>query len=75
MRYSSDVPKTIESTDTRGIAFLIGQDTEGHWLAVETSGLRGGIFVNKDAALSYAKFETDRRAGAILLAAGPLHLT
>ena len=55
-------------------AFLVGQDGEGHWLAVETHGLGGGIFVNRDAALHYALGETGRRPGAILLTPGPIRL-
>ncbi|MGD0633722.1 MAG: hypothetical protein ABSA13_05535 [Beijerinckiaceae bacterium] len=52
--------------------FLVGEDGEGHWLAVETHGLGGGIFVTKDAALNYARRETDKRPGAVTLARWPV---
>jgi hypothetical protein len=52
--------------------FLVGEDGEGHWLAVETHGLGGGIFVTKDAALNYARRETDKRPGAVTVARWPV---
>ena len=55
-------------------AFLVGQDREGHWLAVETHGRGGGIFMNREAALHYALAETARRPGAIALTPGPIRL-
>ena len=48
-------------------AFLVGRDAEGHWLAVETHGLGGGIFRDQRAALHYAVAETDHRPGAVRL--------
>jgi hypothetical protein len=38
--------------------YVIGRDREGHWLALETHGRGGGIFVSREAALAYAGFET-----------------
>ncbi len=55
-------------------SFLIGRDTEGHWLAVETHGLAGGFFTSQDAALRYASFETDHRKGAIRVVTEPVAL-
>lgn len=55
-------------------AFLVGQDREGHWLAVETRGRGGGIFTNREAALHYALAETARRPGGIALAPEPIRL-
>jgi hypothetical protein len=48
--------------------FLVGQDREGHWLAVETHGLGGGIFRTCRDALHYAAAETGRRPDAVRLA-------
>ncbi len=45
--------------------FVIGQDQEGYWLAVETHGRGGGLFISREAALKYAEFETDHRPGAV----------
>jgi hypothetical protein len=54
--------------------FLVGQDSEGHWLAVETHGLGGGMFVNRAAALHYALSETGKRPGAVSMAPQPIAL-
>ena len=48
-------------------AFIVGQNQRGAWVALETHGLAGGIFVSRNAALHYAEFETDHRPGAIRL--------
>jgi hypothetical protein len=45
--------------------FVVGQDCEGYWLAVEKHGRGGGLFISHDAALKYAEFETDHRPGAV----------
>jgi len=52
------------SRDT-GLQFVIGQDETGHWVAVESTGRGGGIFVNRNAALKYATFEAGRRPNAV----------
>jgi hypothetical protein len=49
------------------LSFIIGQDRRGHWIVRETHGRGGGIFVSRDAALTYAGFESDHRPGAVLL--------
>ncbi len=54
--------------------FVVGQDGEGHWLAVETHGLGGGLFASKAAAMHYALFEAEGRANAVVLAIEPLSL-
>ena len=55
-------------------SFVVGRDNEGHWLAVATHGLGGGLFASKEAALRYANFETDRREGAVAVVAEPITL-
>ncbi|WP_162375434.1 RAG2 PHD domain containing protein [Ancylobacter sp. TS-1] len=47
--------------------FLVGQDRQGHWLAVERHGLAGGIFATREAALRYARDESQRRPGTVRL--------
>ena len=54
-------------------AFLVGQDGEGHWLAVETHGHGGGIFVSRDKAVRYARDEC-RQPDAIRFVDGPIRL-
>lgn len=58
-------PARSSASPAPGPAFLVGCDAEGHWLAVETHGLGGGIFRDKQAALHYACAETGRRIGAV----------
>ena len=53
------------STLTDTPHYLVGPDAAGHWLAVETHGSGGGLFVSLDAALHYARSETGRREGAV----------
>lgn len=55
-------------------SYVVGQNARGNWVAVETHGLAGGIFVSRDAALHYAEFETDHRPGAVHLASRSLDL-
>lgn len=56
------------------VAYLVGQDGEGHWLAVEIHGLGGGIFASRDEAFRYARDESHRLPGAVRLAEGPVRL-
>jgi len=46
-----------------GLQFIVGQDETGRWIVVESHGRGGGIFVNRQAALNYAAFESGRDAG------------
>lgn len=57
-----------------GASYVVGRDTEGHWLAVETHGLGGGLFTSREAAFRYACFETDRRKGAVAVVSEPVSL-
>jgi hypothetical protein len=56
-------------------SFTVGQNPKGAWIALETHGLAGGIFVSRDTALHYAQFETGHRPGAVRFASRPLELT
>lgn len=55
-------------------SFLVGCDANGHWLAVETHGLGGGIFRDRQAAVHYATAETGRRLGAVQVSESVLSL-
>ena len=50
--------------------FLIGRDSEGHWVARDTQGLRGGLFVDRTEALKFALFENGRRPQAVVMVPG-----
>ncbi|WP_158811039.1 hypothetical protein [Beijerinckia sp. L45] len=72
MLEGSESPVVPISADAH--QFLVGQDAQGHWLAVETHGLGGGIFITRDAALHYALSETGKRPGAVSFAPLPITL-
>lgn len=54
------------------LSYLVGQDGEGHWVAVETGGRAGGIFRSRQDAIRYACVETGCRPDDVKLAAGPI---
>ncbi|MCJ2089722.1 RAG2 PHD domain containing protein [Methylobacterium sp. E-005] len=54
------------------LSYLVGQDGEGHWVAVEAGGRAGGIFRSRQDAIRYACVETGCRPDDVKLAAGPL---
>lgn len=66
--------RTTSSDQAEDVAFLVGQDEEGHWLAVETHGLGGGMFRTRDKAVRFARDESHRLPGAVRLADGPIRL-
>lgn len=54
--------------------FVVGQDPEGHWVAIEIHGRAGGLFRTRQAAFDYAVGETDHRPDAVLLSADRIAL-
>ena len=46
--------------------FLLGRNSRGQWVAQDQSGRRGGLFVNRAAALKFALFENGRRPELIV---------
>ena len=74
MKTDSNVPDAGYMPPVPASAFLVGQDREGRWLAVQAGGRRGGIFLSRDAAVHYARDETERREGAVSFVAAPLRL-
>lgn len=67
-------PGAAPRIDLVATDYVVGPDAQGFWLAVETHGRGGGIFVDADSALHFAQSETARRPGAVHLAPGPLRL-
>ncbi|WP_092042203.1 hypothetical protein [Methylobacterium pseudosasicola] len=49
--------------------FVVGQDPEGHWVAIEIHGRAGGLFRSREAAFDYAVGETGHRPDAVQLSA------
>lgn len=56
------------------VAFLVGRDGDGHWLAVETHGLGGGIFKDLEKATRYARDESHGQPGAVRFVDEPIRL-
>ena len=55
--------------------FIIGQDATGHWLALETHHLGGGLFKSCQNAIRFVEHETGHRAGAYELSSTPMSLS
>ena len=54
--------------------FMMGQDQQGNWVVQEQNGVRGGLFVDRDAALRYVRSENGDRAQAIIMVSGIFEL-
>jgi hypothetical protein len=54
--------------------FLVGKDSQGHWVARDQSGLCGGIFVGRAEALKFAIAENGNRPQAVVVVPGVLEL-
>ena len=73
---NAEKPPSTSIPATRShLNFVVGRDPEGHWLAVETHGLGGGIFASRDAAVHYAAFEGCCACEAIQVVPTAIELT
>jgi hypothetical protein len=54
--------------------FMVGQDQHGNWVVQEQNGIRGGLFVDRDAALRFVRSENGGRRQAVILISGILEL-
>jgi hypothetical protein len=54
--------------------FVIGQDDEGHWIAMDAEGREGGLFASREAALKYVAAATGRSRPTAVFTAKPLVL-
>ncbi|MCJ2046078.1 hypothetical protein MKK58_16310 [Methylobacterium sp. J-078] len=54
--------------------FIVGQDPQGRWVALEVHGLGGGLFRTRHDALHYATDLTGRRPGAVEIATDRIEL-
>jgi hypothetical protein len=54
--------------------FLIGKNRHGDWVVQDTSGLRGGLFVDRAQALKFAMWECGNRPQAVIMVPGGLEL-
>jgi hypothetical protein len=46
--------------------WLVGKDKEGRWVVRDPSGLHGGVFADRTAALHFALLENGRHAAIML---------
>lgn len=58
----------------RSPLFMLGQDLRGNWVVREQKGARGGLFVDREAALRFIRTETGRQPQAIVMVSGILEL-
>lgn len=65
-------PSTLSGAAGTPLSYLVGQDGEGHWVAVETGGRAGGIFRSRQDAIRYACVETGCRPDDVRLAVEPI---
>jgi hypothetical protein len=54
--------------------FLVGKDSQGHWVARDQSGLCGGLFVGRAEALKFAMAENGNCPQAVVMVPGILEL-
>ncbi|UXS32058.1 hypothetical protein FY152_08135 [Agrobacterium tumefaciens] len=54
--------------------FTVGQNRTGCWLVSDKLGLIGGLFIDKEAALRFAKMEGNASADEIQSLTGEQHL-
>jgi len=73
-----DIMKEAEKTEPpsclRPPIFMIGRDSRGSWVVREQSGARGGIFVDRAAAVKFAHDENGTRPHAVVMVSGSLEL-
>jgi hypothetical protein len=53
---------------------LIGRNRRGNWVAQESHGLFGGLFVSRAQAVKYALFETGHHPATLVLSADIIEL-
>jgi|SRR5215510_12040458 len=54
--------------------FLVGKDSQGHWVARDQSGLCGGLFVGRAEALKFAMAENGNQPQAVVMVDDVLEL-
>jgi hypothetical protein len=54
--------------------FTIGQDRRGNWVVKDQKGLCGGLFVDRDAALRFARAENGYQPQAVVMVSEVIEL-
>jgi len=58
----------------RPAVFMIGRNCKGNWVVQAQSGVCGGLFANRAAALKFMKFESENHPHTIVRISGILEL-
>jgi len=53
---------------------MVGRDSRGNWIVQDPSGIRGGLFAGREAALRYVRSENGDRPPAFVLVSEPIEL-
>lgn len=53
---------------------MMGQDGRGNWVVQDQKGMRGGLFVNREAALRYVRSENGFKPQAVVMVSGGFEL-
>ena len=56
------------------LLFFVGQNKKGNWVVTDGKGLRGGLFISRDAAFRFVMRENGRRLERIVWVTGTLEL-
>jgi hypothetical protein len=54
--------------------FMVGQDSHGHWVVQDLDGIRGGLFISRDAALRFVQSENGNRSHVYVVVSGAFEL-
>lgn len=54
--------------------FMIGRDCRGNWVVRDQSGICGGLFVDREAALRFVRAENGYQKRAVVMVSGTLEL-
>jgi len=54
--------------------FMVGQDKRGNWVVQDQKGMRGGLFVSREAALRYVRSENGFKPQAVVTVSGGVEL-
>src|SRR5262249_529038 len=50
--------------------FMVGQDGRGNWVVQDQKGMRGGLFISREAALRYVRSENGFKPQAVVMVCG-----
>ncbi len=54
--------------------FMVGQDHSGNWVVQDQDGIRGGLFISRDAAFRFVRSENGYRPQAVVVVSGDFDL-